>query len=56
LVGVAVKVAPVVMQEAPGELLIVTDGRMLVAVNESVMVLLVAVDGLTHDALLVITQ
>jgi hypothetical protein len=44
------------MQEAPGELAIDTAGTMVVAVKDSVMVLLVAVVGLTHEALLVTTQ
>jgi hypothetical protein len=56
LVGVAVKVMALVTQDAPGELLIVTEGITVLAENESVIVLLVAFGELKQLALLVNTQ
>ena len=56
LIGVAVKVIAAETQDAPGELLMETDGVIVVAENESVMVLLVALVVLKQVALLVKTQ
>lgn len=56
MVGVAVKVTAVAKHEAPGELLIVTEGITVLAENESVIVLLVAFGALKQLPLLVNTQ
>jgi hypothetical protein len=56
LIGVAVKVIAAETQDTPGELLMETDGVIVVAENESVIVLLVAFGELKQLALLVKTQ